>query len=127
MPIIDGDKQFNLIPIIIMFILGWFIINIYNTKPISEDNSYKSAPKAIHKNKKIMITIYIILLLSIITMIVIDSYLNIINPLGLLPYNKISNLYGISIIFALFICIYLFINTILYNIKKFNLPKTWKR
>ena len=126
-PLIIGDKMYNIFPLIIIFIIGWFIIAIFNSPPIKEDGSYKSSPKVIYKNKRNLIVTYTILLLFIIAIISIDVYKRKINPLGLLPYNSINTLYGLAILIVLVGTIYLLINSIKYNIKKYNLPKTWNR
>jgi hypothetical protein len=126
-PLIKGDQMYNIMLLVILLVLGVFIINISYSPAIEEDGSFKTAPKTINKSRTPMIILYIIVILLISTMIGIDIYSNPINPLGLLPYDSIKNIFGLGASIALIGIVYLLINTITYNVKKYNLPNTWSK
>ena len=74
-----------------------------------------------------MIPLHTILLLSLLGTMGADIYYKNINPLGLLPYNKLINLYGVCSLITLAGIVYLLVNSITYNVRKYKLPKYWIR
>lgn len=111
--------------LIIVLVLSIFVLNIASRKPLEEDGLYRTEPKYLYK-KKGQIIILVLLLLSIIGIIGYDVYKRRKNPLGLLPYNKLNNLYGIGMLLSVFIVLYLLINGSRYSVLYYNLPKMWK-
>ena len=111
--------------LIIVLVLSIFVLNIASKKPLEEDGTYRTVPKYLYK-KKGQIIILVLLLLSIIGIIGYDVYKRRKNPLGLLPYNKLNNLYGIGMLLSVFIVLYLLINGSRYSVLRYNLPKMWQ-
>lgn len=111
--------------LIMVLVLSIFVLNIASKKPLEEDGTYRTAPKYLYK-KKGQIIILVLLLLSIIGIIGYDVYKRRKNPLGLLPYNKLNNLYGIGMLLSVFIVLYLLINGSRYSVLRYNLPKMWQ-
>ena len=56
-----------------------------------------------------------------------DIFYKNINPLGLIPYTKLINLYGVCSLITLAGIVYLLVNSITYNVRKYKLPKYWIR
>ena len=126
-PFVKNNTSFNTIVVVIIFVIGFFTINITYKAPVKEDGVYKTAPRTLYKSRRIMVTIHTILLLSLVATMGTDIYYKNINPLGLLPYNKLKNFYGVCSIITLAGIVYLLFNSTKYNVRKYKLPQTWIR
>jgi len=126
-PLITNNTSFNILGLVIVLVIGFFTINIVYKAPVKDDGVYKTAPGSLYKTRNKMIAIHTILLLSLAGTMGTDIYYKNINPLGLLPYNKLKNMYGVCSIITLAGIVYLLVNSITYNVRKYKLPKTWIR
>ena len=121
-----GDTTLLLGIMIMVLILSIFALNIMSSKPKKEDGTYTTAPKYIYKSRTKQTIISILLLLTILGVVGFDLYKRKKNPLGLLPYKKLNNLYGILMLIAICLVSYLLFNSSRYTISRYNLPKMWK-
>ena len=126
-PLVKNNTSFNTLGVVIVLVIGFFAINIAYKSPVKEDGAYKTAPGSLYKSRRMMIAIHTILLLSLAGTMGTDIYYKNINPLGLLPYNKLKNLYGVCSIITLAGIVYLLVNSTKYNVRKYKLPQTWIR
>ncbi len=117
------DLYLKIIPISV-FIIGFFVINLFNDPVVKEDGSFSSAPNVTNKNKTGMIIHYVILILSVIALVAFDFMNSNNSLLGLQTYHIIGAIYGIIV---LILCIQLLYYTTSYNVKKYNLPNTWRK
>ena len=124
-PLIKSNTSFNTLGLVIILVIGFVAINISYKAPIKEDGAYKTAPGSLYKSRRTMIAIHTILLLSLAGTMGLDIYYKNINPLGLIPYNKLKNMYGVCSIITLAGIVYLLFNSTKFNVRKYKLPKTW--
>jgi len=121
-----GDSTMIIGLLASVLVLGIFAINIASDKPAKEDGEFKTAPKMLLKTKTKQSIIVAILLCLLLAIIGYDIYKRRINPLGLLPYKYLKNLYGIALLLSVCVVCYLLFNSARYNIGKYNLPKMWR-
>ncbi len=121
-----GDSTMIIGGLASILVLGIFAINIASQPPVKEDGEFKTAPKIIYKTKTKQSIIVAILLCLLLAIIGYDIYKRRNNPLGLLPYKNLKNLYGIALLLSVCIVCYLLFNSARYNISKYNLPKMWR-
>ena len=126
-PLVKNNTSFNTLGVVIVLVIGFFAINISYKSPVKEDGAYKTAPGSLYKSRRMMVAIHTILLLSLAGTMGTDIYYKNINPLGLLPYNKLKNMYGVCSIITLAGIVYLLVNSTKYNVRKYKLPQTWIR
>ena len=136
---IKNNTSFNTLGLVVVLIIGFFTINIVYKSPVKADINnenipqtksvirYKTPPSSLYKTRKQMIILHTILLLSLLGTMGTDIYYKNINPLGLLPYTKLKNLYGVCSLITLAGIVYLLVNSITYNVRKYKLPKYWIR
>ena len=121
-----GDSTMIICGLVSILVLGIFAINIASQPPVKEDGVFKTAPKIIYKTKTKQSIIVAILLCLLLAIIGYDIYKRRNNPLGLLPYKNLKNLYGIALLLSVCVVCYLLFNSVRYNISKYNLPKMWR-
>jgi len=121
-----GDSTMIIGGLATILVLGIFAINIASQPPVKEDGEFKTAPKIIYKTKTKQSIIVAILLCLLLAIIGYDIYKRRNNPLGLLPYKNLKNLYGIALLLSVCVVCYLLFNSARYNISKYNLPKMWR-
>jgi len=121
-----GDSTMIIGGLATILVLGIFAINIASQPPVKEDGEFKTTPKIIYKTKTKQSIIVAILLCLLLAIIGYDIYKRRNNPLGLLPYKNLKNLYGIALLLSVCVVCYLLFNSARYNISKYNLPKMWR-
>ena len=149
-PFVKNNTSFNTLGLVVVLIIGFFAINIAYKSPVkatdtsetsetseTSDTSdknipqptsiirYQTPPSSLYKTRKQMSALHTILLLSLLGTMGTDIYFKNINPLGLLPYTKLTNLYGVCSLITLAGIVYLLVNSITYNVRKYKLPKYW--
>ncbi len=127
LPLYDNTHLYTTVTFAIILILSIFIINIVDSKIIEEDGSYKTPPSTMTKNKSWMITLNTIIIILIMCIIALEIFKNPSNILGIFPPQNIKDIFGLSIIIITVIGIYLFSQSIKYNVKKYKLPHMWFR
>ena len=122
--LIKGEDIYQKILPIIVFLFGFLIINLFDNKGSKEDGSFNTAPSIIVKNKYGMIIHYILLILFLSLTILSHLRYNSETMFGLQSYH----IYGVApgLIVGIF-CIYLLYLTATYSLKKYKLPKTWRK
>ena len=123
---LKGDIMISKGLVIVILVLGVFAINIASAKAIESDETYRTAPKHLYKSKSQQLIILVLLLLILLGIIGYDIFRRKQNPLGLLPYTKLKNLYGIGLLLSVCIVIYILVNGARYNVSRYNLPKMWR-
>ena len=123
LPLLYGIGIYLKIAPIVVFFLGLIIINIYDSPSVKEDGSFNTTPSNIIKNRLGMSIQYSFLLISIIGLIVLDLYKSS-GLLNIAPYH-INRCWPVFIV--LLVVGNLLYLTINYNVKKYNLPETWRK
>jgi len=100
------------------------IINLFESRGVKEDGTFKTAPDIIVKNKYAMLIHYVFLILFLIGTLVSHLKYNSETIMGIQSYH----IYGIApaLIVGVF-CLYLLYLTATYSLKKYQLPKTWRK
>jgi hypothetical protein len=124
LPLIKGDDIYQKVLPIVVFALGFLIINIFDSPGVKEDGSFNTPPSVIVKNKIGMIFHYIFLILCVGGIIFMDLKYSSGTMLGLQPYHINATLPALIV---LVMCGYMLYNTARYYIKKYNLPNTWRK
>ena len=112
-----------MIPIAIIFI-SVILVNIFDSSGEIEDGSFNTAPSIIVKNKNVMIFQYVLLILLILAIIILDINKSAKGIINIEPFH--INRAMPAIITLVIVCFFLY-NTVKYNVKRYNLPGTWKK
>jgi hypothetical protein len=124
LPLIYGeDIYIKVVPIIVLF-LGFIVISIYDSPSEKEDGAFNTPPTNIVKNKKIMIVQYVLLLLLIFTLIGIDIYKSADGFNNMEPFHINRAIPAFITILGVSLFLY---KSVKYNVKRYNLPKTWSK
>ena len=124
LPLITGeDIYIKAIPVVVLF-LGFIVLNIYDSPGEKEDGSFNTPPSTLVKNKYVMIFQYVLLLLLLLTIIGLDinKSANGVNNVESFHLKRAAPAL-ITVIVASF---YLY-NSVKYNVKRYNLPETWRK
>ena len=124
MPLVKSEDIYQKVAPIAVFVLGFMVLNIYDSPSIKEDGSFSSAPSVLIKNKIGMIVHYVFMILSIITIIGIYLYYSSDSLLGYQTAYLISAIPAILVFVISLVLLYL---TARYRVKKYNLPNTWRK
>ena len=123
-PLIYGEDIYTMgIPIAVLF-LSFIIINIFDSPGESENGSFNTPPSTLVKNKKVMIFQYILLLILLIAMVILDLNKTANGLTNVESYHIKRTIPGLIVII---IVVYFLYNTVKYNVKKYNLPETWRK
>ena len=124
MPLVKSEDIYQKIAPIAVFVLGFMVLNIYDSPSIKEDGSFSSAPSVLIKNKIGMIVHYVFMILSIITIIGLYLYYSSDSLLG---YQTSYLITATPAILVFIVCLFLLYLTARYRVKKYNLPNTWRK
>ena len=123
-PLIYGEDIYTMgIPIAVLF-LSFIIINIFDSPGESENGSFNTPPSTLVKNKKVMIFQYVLLLILLIAMVILDLNKSANGLTNVESYHIKRTIPGLIVII---IVVYFLYNTVKYNVKKYNLPETWRK
>ena len=123
-PLIYGEDIYTMgIPIAVLF-LSFIIINIFDSPGESENGSFNTPPSTLVKNKKVMIFQYVLLLILLIAMVILDLNKTANGLTNVESYHIKRTIPGLIVII---IVVYFLYNTVKYNVKKYNLPETWRK
>jgi len=89
-----------------------------------EDGSFNTAPNSLVKDDKIMMVQYVLAILLIIAMIVLDLYKSANGFSNIEPFhiNRCGGVFVVLLVMGFFLY-----NTVKYNVKRYNLPETWRK
>jgi hypothetical protein len=124
MPLIKGDNVYQTVAPIAVFVLGFMVLNIFDSPGIKEDGSFNSAPSVLIKNKIGMIFHYSFLILAIIAIITLNLYYSSDSIIGLQEHHIVASIPSIIVVIM---CIYMLYLTARYKVKKYELPNTWRK
>lgn len=122
-PLFDSTNTYSLIGFGAILVIGIFVINIMDGPSIEDDGSFNTPPSSLYKFRWSLVPIYILMTILIMCVIGIE----IINPPESPFVLSLTSFSGGGIILVLIGGIYLLVSSIKYNVKKYNLPKTWSK
>ena len=123
LPLIYGeDLYIKVIPVIVLF-LSLIVINIYDSPGEKEDGSFNTPPSTLVKDKRVMITQYVLVILLLFGMIVCDL---IKSGDGFSNIESHHIKRTIPVLIVILVVIYLLYNSVKYNVKRYDLPETWR-
>jgi hypothetical protein len=123
-PLIYGEDIYTMgIPIAVLF-LSFIIINIFDSPGETENGSFNTPASTLVKNKKVMIFQYVLLLMLLIAMVILDLNKSANGLTNVESYHIKRTIPGLIVII---IVVYFLYNTVKYNVKKYNLPETWRK
>ena len=124
LPLIYGEDMYiKVIPVVVLF-LSLIVINIFDSPGEKEDGSFNTPPSTLVKDKKVMITQYVLVILLLFGMIGCDL---------IKSGNGFSNIEShhikrtIPVLIVILVVIYLLYNSVKYNVKRYDLPETWRK
>ena len=124
LPLIYGeDLYIKVIPVIVLF-LSLIVINIYDSPGEKEDGSFNTPPSTLVKDKRVMITQYVLVILLLFGMIVCDL---IKSGDGFSNIESHHIKRTIPVLIVILVVIYLLYNSVKYNVKRYDLPETWRK
>ena len=122
LPLIYGDDLYiKVIPVVVLF-LSLIVINIFDSPGEKEDGSFNTPPSTLVKDKKVMITQYVLLILLLVGMIVCDL-MKSGKGFSNIESHHIKRI--VPVLIVILIVIYLLYNSVKYNVKRYDLPETW--
>ena len=124
LPLIYGeDLYIKAIPVIVLF-LSLIVINIFDSPGEKENGSFNTPPSTLVKDKKVMITQYVLVILLLFGMIGCDL---IKSGDGFSNIESHHIKRTIPVLIVIIIVIYLLYNSVKYNVKRYDLPETWRK
>ena len=122
-PLFDSTNSYTLIGFGAILVICIFVINIMDGSSIEEDGSFNTPPSSLYKFRLSIVPIYIPMMILITGVMVIELAKDLKRPFGL----SLNSFSGGGIIIVLIGGLYLLVSSIKYNVKKYNLPKTWSK
>jgi len=123
LPLIYGeDLYIKVIPVIVLF-LSLIVINIYDSPGEKDDGSFNTPPSTLVKDKRVMITQYVLVILLLFGMIVCDL---IKSGDGFSNIESHHIKRTIPVLIVIVVVGYLLYNSVKYNVKRYDLPETWR-
>ena len=124
LPLIYGeDLYIKVIPVVVLF-LSLIVINIFDSPGEKEDGSFNTPPSTLVKDKRVMITQYVLLILLLVGMIVCDL-MKSGNGFSDIESHHIKK--TIPVLIVIIVVCYLLYNSVKYNVKRYDLPETWRK
>ena len=124
LPLIYGeDLYIKVIPVVVLF-LSLIVINIFDSPGEKEDGSFNTPPSTLVKDKRVMITQYVLLILLLVGMIVCDL-MKSGNGFSDIESHHIKK--TIPVLIVIIVVGYLLYNSVKYNVKRYDLPETWRK
>ena len=124
LPLIYGeDLYIKVIPVIVLF-LSLIVINIFDSPGEKEDGSFNTPPSTLVKDKRIMITQYVLLILLLFGMIGCDLIKSGDGFSNIEPHH-IKRI--VPVLIVIIVVGYLLYNSVKYNVKRYDLPETWRK
>jgi hypothetical protein len=124
LPLIYGeDLYIKVIPVIVLF-LSLIVINIFDSPGEKEDGSFNTPPSTLVKDKRIMITQYVLLILLLFGMIGCDLIKSGDGFSNIEPHH-IKRI--VPVLIVILVVGYLLYNSVKYNVKRYDLPETWRK
>ena len=124
LPLIYGeDLYIKVIPVVVLF-LSLIVINIFDSPGEKEDGSFNTPPSTLVKDKRVMITQYVLLILLLFGMIVCDL-MKSGNGFSDIESHHIKK--TIPVLIVIILVGYLLYNSVKYNVKRYDLPETWRK
>jgi hypothetical protein len=124
LPLIYGeDLYIKVIPVVVLF-LSLIVINIFDSPGEKEDGSFNTPPSTLVKDKRVMITQYVLLILLLFGMIVCDL-MKSGNGFSDIESHHIKK--TIPVLIVIIVVGYLLYNSVKYNVKRYDLPETWRK
>ena len=124
LPLIYGeDLYIKVIPVIVLF-LSLIVINIFDSPSEKEDGSFNTPPSTLVKDKRIMIIQYVLLILLLFGMIGCDL---IKSGDGFSNIESHHIKRTLPVLIVILIVGYLLYNSVKYNVKRYDLPETWRK
>ena len=123
LPLIRGEEMYLKVIPIVVFVFSLIIINIFDSSGVKEDGSFSTPPSTMVKNKLVMVFQYLLLIVGLLVLIGLDISNNVKYLSKLLFGHLFRSGYAIIV---LIVSCYLLYNTIIYNVREYNIPNTWK-
>jgi hypothetical protein len=124
LPLIYGEDMYiQIIPVVVLF-LSLIVINIFDSPSEKEDGSFNTPPSTLVRDKRVMIAQYVLLILLLLGMVGLDLIKSGNGFSNIKPHHINRTL---PVLIVILVVGYLLYNSVKYNVKRYDLPETWRK